>query len=307
MEVTVQKSNMLTKNYCTECGSFDLIKLHRSYLGRSLNVANKLQCNSCNTVISPKAFLANDLRDVPLIRETLQINVSEVSEVVDSSLETVVIERQEAPRERYPLAEENLIVNKERNGAKWSYTLLGIAVFLGVTYSFSGVLLSSLGKDSDSIDFIHEVFKKSEPQVAEANGRFDKQYVSDMGESAISSVGVKALDVELGAEERVISEPAMMVKVPELEVSVVIDAPDRKGKSGQIVFDVEANDLAKVSVAGKTAVFLKEELKGVTTSDANVVFESPLTKPRLLTIQEKIPSDQSVVKTIKGDLDSLFN
>ena len=63
-------SNMISNNYCPNCESFDLIKVHRSFIQkRILRSANNLQCQSCDKVISASQLIKNTPKDVPMFIE----------------------------------------------------------------------------------------------------------------------------------------------------------------------------------------------------------------------------------------------
>jgi len=61
---------MISKHYCPQCNSFDLLKLHRNFLHkRILGSENKLQCKACGQVLKKAAFDQNIPREVPVFLE----------------------------------------------------------------------------------------------------------------------------------------------------------------------------------------------------------------------------------------------
>ena len=69
--MSIVSSNMISKHYCPQCNSFDLLKLHRNFLQkRILGSENKLQCQACGEVFKNVAFDQNIPIEVPVFIET---------------------------------------------------------------------------------------------------------------------------------------------------------------------------------------------------------------------------------------------
>jgi hypothetical protein len=64
---------MISKHYCPKCHSFDLFKLHRSFVEkRILGSENKFQCRSCEQVFKPSVFESNLPKEVPVFLDQIQ-------------------------------------------------------------------------------------------------------------------------------------------------------------------------------------------------------------------------------------------
>lgn len=75
-------SNMVSKHYCLACGSFNLVKLHRSFVQKRIfNSPNKLQCQSCEQILSINDMNDNLPREVPLFIEDVEPSSSAEAEL----------------------------------------------------------------------------------------------------------------------------------------------------------------------------------------------------------------------------------
>jgi hypothetical protein len=64
---------MISKHYCPKCNSFDLFKLHRSFVEkRILGSQNKFQCKACEQVFKPSVFESNIPKEVPVFIDQIQ-------------------------------------------------------------------------------------------------------------------------------------------------------------------------------------------------------------------------------------------
>lgn len=93
--MSIVSSNMISKHYCPQCNSFDLLKLHRGFVQKHiLGTENKLQCRACGEVIKPMVFDQNIPIEVPVFLETPDpISVRETTdEIVEVSSDTVSAE-----------------------------------------------------------------------------------------------------------------------------------------------------------------------------------------------------------------------
>jgi hypothetical protein len=64
---------MISKHYCPKCNSFDLFKLHRSFVEkRILGSQNKFQCKACEQVFKPSLFESNIPKEVPVFIDQIQ-------------------------------------------------------------------------------------------------------------------------------------------------------------------------------------------------------------------------------------------
>lgn len=80
--MSIVSSNMISKHYCPQCNSFDLLKLHRGFVQkRILGTENKLQCRACGEVFKPGVFDKNIPLEVPVFLETAE-TVGSVSAIV---------------------------------------------------------------------------------------------------------------------------------------------------------------------------------------------------------------------------------
>lgn len=64
-------SNIISKHYCPQCSSFELLKLHRGFVQkRILNAENKLQCETCGEIFKSGAFDQNIPIETPSFLHT---------------------------------------------------------------------------------------------------------------------------------------------------------------------------------------------------------------------------------------------
>ena len=177
-EMSIVSSNMISKHYCPQCDSFDLLKLHRSFLQkRILNTENKLQCRACGEVFKPQAFELNAPREVPVFLSNENPAAATLSEVSEGALDTEMGQHSEpyvraveempegdfqvteintnldnAPPEHYgddQLVDEAIFV-KEKKGF-WPYVVASLFVLFGAAYAFIWMPMNvSLG-ETDTI------------------------------------------------------------------------------------------------------------------------------------------------------------
>ena len=71
--MSIVSSNMISKHYCPKCHSFDLFKLHRSFVEkRILGSQNKFQCRACEQVFKPSVFESNIPKEVPVFIDQIR-------------------------------------------------------------------------------------------------------------------------------------------------------------------------------------------------------------------------------------------
>ena len=71
--MSIVSSNMISKHYCPKCNSFDLFKLHRSFVEKRIfGSQNKFQCKACEQVFKPSVFESNIPKEVPVFIDQIQ-------------------------------------------------------------------------------------------------------------------------------------------------------------------------------------------------------------------------------------------
>ena len=177
-------TNMISKHYCPQCESFDLIKLHRGFVEkRILGSENKLQCRACGEILKRKVFEENIPRAVPsfiespgtivdpTINATLGADVLDVDAITASTMtfeditsvevmqstseeDSELLEMSVGPGKAPPeptgdaqLVDETIQVS-EKKGV-WPYVAASLIVFFGTAYAFIWMPMSLSAQETD--------------------------------------------------------------------------------------------------------------------------------------------------------------
>ena len=135
-------SNMISKNYCPDCGGFDLVKLHRSFIQkRILDAPNKLSCQECGRVLSITDFSNNIAKEMPLFLDGSGTNalVEPVVEITESPVSVAEIALEQSLPDLIRENETDEVLHqyapKKRKGAlTWLLYTMGLLVISGTAY-----------------------------------------------------------------------------------------------------------------------------------------------------------------------------
>jgi len=191
--MSMPSSNMVSKNYCPNCGGFDLVKLHRSFIQkRILDAPNKLYCQSCALALSVSDFSNNPAKEIPVF-----IGGSIAADANDRSIERYRREVDHSQKQtssqtvdEIATSEGNQItmrVKKKKLSAWWLY--------------FSGVLviclLSLLG-----YKYMSDYSEHSANKISNSIGpTFSSQLVDKVDENKLVVVPQLQIDVIVESED----------------------------------------------------------------------------------------------------------
>ena len=144
--MSIVSSNMITKNYCPKCESFDLIKLQRSFLHKHiLDSENKMQCRDCGEVSKRQAIEQNIPREVRTFLDSPSSTAAMVSGFqvagdtpeYDYQVTETYTNKDSFPPEHSgddQLIDEAIFVKEEKGF--WPYIVASLLVMFGAAYSF---------------------------------------------------------------------------------------------------------------------------------------------------------------------------
>lgn len=92
-------SNMVSKLYCSGCGGFHLVKLHRGFIQkRILDAPNKLFCQKCEKVLSTKDFDKNIPKIMPaFIEEYVGDIPDDAKDTSEVAVEEIIVSEAKVP------------------------------------------------------------------------------------------------------------------------------------------------------------------------------------------------------------------
>ena len=138
--MSTPSSNMISKHYCPECGGFELVKLHRSFIQKRIFKApNKLFCQNCELVLSFDDFSNNLAKEVPvfLTGSATKAPAEMINEVSESLIEEQIAPMQSSSESvREDVTEDiHLPVTPKKKGVlKWFLYVAGALVISGGAY-----------------------------------------------------------------------------------------------------------------------------------------------------------------------------
>jgi len=217
--MSVVSSNMISKHYCPECDSFDLVKLHRSFVQkRILNSQHELQCKACGEVFKPDVFEQNEPIKVPVFIESLgSVHAAETLEKTD--------------------------VPAKGKKPRWSYAVASFFLVVGVVSAFMW-MPAGLNTESLEVSQADKSIEKPLQQIAD-----DKQ--SKAVTLALPEVEQAEVIYELASDEAELALSAEVIpalKTSDPEVNTIKEPKlehDSRLKDGS---SLDESSVTKVSV-----------------------------------------------------------
>ena len=254
--MSIVSSNMISKQYCPECDSFDLLKLHRGFIQKKiLNAENKLQCRDCGGVFKHNAFVNNMPKEVPVpLGEKQQIPVQSVSKSTDVVPEEDVslLDRQKlsipesgksknVPEENTTLfkkppehsgndqlVDEVILTNEEKHSLP--FVIASLLILMGAAYAYIGMPISLNAKEIDYAQMDMSIGGVQNFQISETRAEKPIERIDTAGDYENSQPASKAsqqdeMGPQLTAEE-VTSTPLTKEAGPKkLDYSFYINNP----------------------------------------------------------------------------------